>query len=223
MARVGIDVSHALGVSMPNIRRIAKRLGRDHVLALQLWESRVHEARMLATLVADPSVMTDDEMESWVIVIGSWDVGDSAADLFAATNLARRKIREWSRRPEGFVKRCAFAMIARRAVSAKEATDAEFIGYLSLIHRAAADERNEVRKGVNWALRQIGKRNAALHGAAIEEGERLLEVESRSARWIARDALRELRSDAVRERLRRSRTLTIPSSRSRGPRASPGS
>lgn len=206
MARVGIDVDRALGVSVPNIRRIAKRLGRDHALALQLWESGVHEARILATLVAEPSVITEAEMESWVTGIGSWDVGDFAADLFVSSRLGRRKIKEWSRRPEGFVKRCAFAMIARRAVSAKDAPDAEFLGYLPLIHRGAMDERNEVRKGVNWALRQIGKRNAALHAAAIDEGERLLEIESRSARWIARDALRELRSDAVRERLRRSRT-----------------
>lgn len=208
MARVGIDVERALGVSVPNIRRIAKRLGRDHALALQLWESGVHEARILATLVADPSVITEAEIESWVTGIGSWDVGDFAADLFASSRLGRRKIKEWSRRPEGFVKRCAFAMIARRAVSEKDAPDAEFLGYLPLIHRAATDERNEVRKGVNWALRQIGKRNAALHTAAIDEGERLLEIESRSARWIARDALRELRSDAVRERLRRSQTTS---------------
>ncbi|HEV8563343.1 MAG TPA: DNA alkylation repair protein [Actinomycetota bacterium] len=194
MARVGIDVERALGVSIPNVRRIAKRFGRDHALALQLWDSGLHEARILATLVAEPSAMTGAEMESWVTGIGSWDVGDFAADLFASSKLARRKIREWSRRPEGFVRRCAFAMIARRAVSAKDAPDGEFIGYLALIHRAAKDERNEVRKGVNWALRQVGKRNTALHGAAIAEGERLLEIESRSARWIARDALRELRT-----------------------------
>jgi 3-methyladenine DNA glycosylase AlkD len=206
MARVGIDVRHALGVSVPNIRKIARRLGRDHRAALELWESGVHEARILATLVAEPAAMTDPQMESWVASITSWDVGDFAADLFASTRLGRRKIRAWSRRPEGFVKRCAFAMIARRAVVAKAAPDAEFAAFLILIRREATDDRNEVRKGVSWALRQIGKRNAALHGAAVAEAETLLGLESRSARWIARDALRELGSDAVRERLRRSRT-----------------
>jgi 3-methyladenine DNA glycosylase AlkD len=206
MARVGIDVRHALGVSVPNIRRIARRVGRDHRVAMGLWESGVHEARILATLVAEPAAMTGREMESWVAEITSWDVGDFAADLFASTRLGHAKIPAWSRRPEGFVKRCAFAMIARRAVSAKQAPDAEFLRYLTLIRRGATDDRNEVRKGVSWALRQIGKRNVALHAAAVAEAEALLELDSRSARWIARDALRELRSEAVRERLRRSRT-----------------
>jgi 3-methyladenine DNA glycosylase AlkD len=201
MARVGIAVDRALGVSVPQIRRIAKRTGTDHSLALELWDSGVHEARILATLVADPARITHREMERWATEIDSWDVGDFAADLFARTPFATRLVQEWSTRPESYVRRCAFAMIARRAVSDRNATDAAFLRFFPTIHAAATDERNEVKKAVNWALRQIGKRNPALHAAAIGEAERLLELDCRSARWIARDALRELRSEAVRARV----------------------
>jgi 3-methyladenine DNA glycosylase AlkD len=201
MARVGIAVDRALGVSVPQIRRIAKRTGSDHDLALQLWGSGIHEARILATLVADPARITRDEMERWAADIDSWDVGDFAADLFARTPFATRAVREWSARPESYFRRCAFAMIARRAVSDRNATDAAFLRVLPRIRAAATHERNEVKKTVNWALRQIGKRNASLHAAAIAEAERLLEIDSRSARWIARDALRELTSEAVLARV----------------------
>jgi 3-methyladenine DNA glycosylase AlkD len=201
MARVGIDVTHALGVSVPNIRAIAKRAGTDHRLARALWGTAIHEARMLATLVADPAALTEGQLERWARDLSSWDLCDSAADLFIASDLGRRKIRPWARRPEGYVKRCAFSMIARRAVSAKAALDREFLGYLPVIRRAATDPRNEVKKGVSWALRQIGKRNRSLNAAAIEEAERLLELGSPPAAWVARDALRELRSTAVLRRL----------------------
>jgi 3-methyladenine DNA glycosylase AlkD len=201
MARVGIDVSHALGVSVPEVRAIAKRCGTDHELALDLWRTGIHEARMLATLVADPRVLTAAQMETWVTDIDSWDVCDFAADVFGHAPTGPKTIRAWARRPEGFVKRCAFSMIARRAVWAKDASDREFLGYLPLIRRAATDDRNEVRKGVSWALRQIGKRNRALHAAAIEEAERILGLEVPPARWIARDVLRELGSEKTRSRL----------------------
>lgn len=128
MAGVGIDVSRALGVSVPDIRAIAKRVGTDHDLARALWRTGIHEARILATLVADPEALGDEDMEAWVAGLSSSDVCDFAADLFAATPTARRKIRAWARPPEGFVKRCAFSMIARRAVSAKTAPDREFLG-----------------------------------------------------------------------------------------------
>lgn len=201
MARVGIDVANALGVSLPNIRAIAKRAGTDHRLARALWRTGIHEARMLATFVADPSELTDAQLERWVRDLTSWDLCDAAADPFIASALGRRKIRAWARRPEGYVKRCAFSMIARRAVSAKAAPDREFLGYLPVIRRGATDPRNEVKKGVSWALRQIGKRNRALHAASIEEAEGLLELGSPPARWVARDALRELRSTEVLRRL----------------------
>ena len=201
MARVGIDVSQALGVSMPNIRAVAKTCGVDHTLALGLWETEIHEARILATLVADPEALTEIERERWVLDITSWDLCDSAADLFGRTPAQADAIEAWARRPEGFVKRCAFSMIARRAVWAKQAPDGEFLAYLPLIRRAATDDRNEVKKGVSWALRQIGKRNRALHSAAIDEAQRILLLEKPSARWIARDVLRELGSEKTRSRL----------------------
>jgi 3-methyladenine DNA glycosylase AlkD len=201
MARVGIDTSHALGVSMPAIRAIAKTCGLDHALALELWDTEIHEARILATLVAGPAELTDAQRERWVLDITSWDLCDSAADLFGRTPAHSAAIEAWARRPEPFVKRCAFSMIARRAVWAKHTPDREFLGYLPSIRRAATDDRNEVKKGVSWALRQIGKRNRALHSAAIEEAERILLLGTPSARWIARDALRELESEKIRSRL----------------------
>jgi 3-methyladenine DNA glycosylase AlkD len=202
MARVGIDVSRALGVSVPDIRAIARRAGSDPGLASALWTTGVHEARILATLVADPEALDEAGIETWVADLCSWDVCDFAADVFSRSPAAIRKIRAWARRPEGYVKRCAFSMIARRAVWAKEAPDREFLGYLPLLRRAAVDDRNEVKKGVSWALRQIGKRNRSLHTAAIAEAEEILTLEAPSARWIARDALRELRSTEVLRRLR---------------------
>jgi len=201
MARVGIDVSRALGVSMPNIRAIAEACGVDHTLALGLWKTGIHEARILATLVADPEALTEVQRERWVLDITSWDLCDSAAELFGRAPSQADAIRAWARRPEAFVKRCAFSMIARRSVWAKQAPDREFLGYLPLIRRAATDDRNEVKKGVSWALRQIRKRNRALHAAAVEEAERILELEAPSARWIARDVLRELGSEKTRSRL----------------------
>jgi 3-methyladenine DNA glycosylase AlkD len=201
MARVGIDVSNALGVSVPSLRAIAKGSGTDHDVARALWRTEIHEARILATLVADAGALSDQDMESWVADLSSWDVCDFAADLFGRTAAGVAKIPAWSRRSEGFVRRCAFSIIARRAVSAKNASDREFLGYLPLIRRAANDGRNEVKKGVSWALRQIGKRNRALHAAAIDEAERILILGTPSARWIARDALRELESEKTRSRL----------------------
>ncbi len=205
MARVGIAVTNALGVSMPHIRAIAERAGRDHGLAIELWASGIHEARMLATLVEDAAAVTEPQAEAWVTGLDSWDVGDSAADLFASTSLRDAKIRAWARRDEPFVKRCAFAMIARRAVSDKAAPDRTFTAYFPTIRRGASDDRNEVKKAVSWALRQIGKRNLDLHDAAVLEAETMLDralaMGSRGARWVARDVLRELRDPVQIARL----------------------
>jgi 3-methyladenine DNA glycosylase AlkD len=202
MARVGIRIDDALGVPVPTIRRIARRAGTDHPLAVQLWATGVHEARMVAALVADPAVFSASAMTAWAGALNSWDVTDMLADTFAASPLADRMIRTWSRARHGFTKRCAFAMIARLAVSRADEPDDVFVGFLPLIRSAASDERNEVKKGVNWALRQIGKRNRVLRRAAIEEAEALLALEDRTARWIARDALRELRAPATVARIR---------------------
>ncbi len=202
MARVGIDTSNALGVSVPNIRRIAKRAGRDHALAAELWATGIHEARMVAALVADPNAFPFAQMSRWAADLDSWDITDMLADTFATGRHADRAIHAWSRAPHGFTKRCAFAMIARLAVSS-DRPDASFRDLLPLIRAAATDERNEVKKAVNWALRQIGKRNLALHAAAIREAEALLDLDDRTARWIARDALRELRDPRTVARIRR--------------------
>jgi 3-methyladenine DNA glycosylase AlkD len=206
MARVGIRIDDALGVRVPDIRRIAKRADTDQALADGLWATGIHEARYLATMVADPAAFTATKMDRWAADIDSWDVGDAAADLFAASPLRERKIRAWAAREEPFVKRAAFAMIARRAVSDRGASDAAFARYFALIRRGATDDRNEVKKGVSWALRQIGKRNRSLNAAAIEQAERILTDAiasgSRGARWVGRDVLRELRADRTQVRLR---------------------
>jgi 3-methyladenine DNA glycosylase AlkD len=203
MARVGISTDDSLGVSVPEIRRIARLAGPDHALAQQLWATGIHEARMVAALVADPAAFDTRAMTAWAGELDSWDVTDMLADTFAASPLADRMIRTWSHARHGFTKRCAFAMIARLAVSRKDAPDDLFAGFLPLIRAAATDERNEVKKAVNWALRQIGKRDRALRRAALDEAEALLALGDRTARWIARDAIRELRAPATLARIRR--------------------
>jgi 3-methyladenine DNA glycosylase AlkD len=207
MARVGITVNRALGVSVPNIRRIAKLAGTDHLLARALWSTEIHEARILATLVEDPEAISWTQMAAWAGQVDSWDVGDAAAELFAATPFRDRAIQEWSHGRKPFMRRCAFAMIARVALHEKRAPDRMFLAWFPLIEAAATDERNEVKKAVSWALRQIGKRNVSLHTAALSFAERLLQRAStsgsKSERWIARDALRELRDPAQVARLER--------------------
>jgi 3-methyladenine DNA glycosylase AlkD len=201
MARVGIEVSHALGVSVPSIRRIAKRAGTDQPLARALWATGIHEARLLAALVADPSTLSFTAMRAWARDLDSWDVTDMLADTFVATAHADRAIRTWSTARHGFTKRCAFSMIARLAVGHPDEPDVTYLGYLPLIRTAATDDRNEVKKAVNWALRQIGKRDRALHTAALAECEALLALEDRTARWIAHDALRELQKPEIVTRI----------------------
>ena len=201
MARVGIEVSHAIGVSVPSIRRIAKRAGTDHALARALWATNIHEARLLAALVADPSGLSFTAMRAWARDLDSWDVTDMLADTFVATPHADQAIRAWSTARHGFTKRCAFSMIARLAVGHPYEPDATYLGYLPLIRTAATDDRNEVKKAVNWALRQIGKRDRELHTAALAGCEALLALEDRTARWIARDALRELQKPEIVARI----------------------
>jgi 3-methyladenine DNA glycosylase AlkD len=203
MARVGIRITDALGVSVPEIRRIAKRSGTDHALARGLWATGVHEARMVAALVADPPAFSFREMTTWARDLDSWDLTDMTADTFAVSTHAERAVYTWSTARHGFTKRCAFSMIARLAVSKKDAPDAAFETYLPLIRAAATDDRNEVKKAVNWALRQIGKRDEALREASLAEAEALLELDDRAARWIARDAIRELRDPATVARIPR--------------------
>jgi 3-methyladenine DNA glycosylase AlkD len=199
MARYGIRPAKAYGVATPVIRSIARELGRNTKLASALWSTNVLEARMLATMIADPAQIPEEEVERWVREFDCWSVCDSACiGLLWKTPFAWRKVREWSRREPEYERRAAFALLAGLAVHDKKAAGKQFRAALRLISKAAIDERNFVKKAVNWALRQIGKRNAELREAAIEIAESLIATESRSARWIGRDAVRELRRQAVR-------------------------
>ena len=203
MARYGMTAEGRLGLSVPEMRKLAKELGKNHDLALELWKTGIPDAMIVAALVAEPTKLTEAQMEDWVKDINSWDVCDQVCmNLFDKSPLAWKKIADWSTREEEFVKRAAFALIASLAVHDKEAEDQKFIELLPLIKREAYDERNFVKKAVNWALRSIGKRNPKLNEAAIEAATDILWVESRTARWIASDALRELRGDSVQKRLK---------------------
>ena len=194
MARYGINVEYALGVSMPALRRMARGL-HGHSLALALWQSGIHEARILAALVDRPAEVTEAQMESWALDFDSWDVCDQVcSNLFSYTPLAVKKIHDWVSRPEEYVKRAGFVLMAALAVHDKKACDQVFLDFLPLIQREATDSRNFVKKAVNWALRQVGKRNLVLRSAAVEAGRQIAAIDSPSARWIARDALRELES-----------------------------
>jgi 3-methyladenine DNA glycosylase AlkD len=202
MARYGINPKNTFGVSIPLLRAMAKEIGKEHALALELWETGIHEARILAGLIDDPGMVSEAQLERWVADFDSWDVCDLlCSNLFDKTPFAYAKAVAWSAREEEFVKRAGFVLMAALAVHDKGAPDATFKEFLPLIEREAGDDRNFVKKAVNWALRQIGKRNAALNRAAIAAGRRIQRIDSKSARWIAADALRELESDSVRRRL----------------------
>ncbi len=193
MARYGINTARALGVSVARMRDMARRLGKDHRLAESLWASGIHEARILASMLADPLAASARDMDRWARELDSWDLCDQVcANLFERTPHARRKALLWSRRRQEFVKRAGFSLMARIAVSQKELPDSAFTPMLQAIRREATDERNYVKKAVNWALRQIGKRNPALLSKALDEAARLRRSSSASARWIGADAEREL-------------------------------
>lgn len=201
MARYGISRIGTLGVSMPEVRRLAKLAGHDHALAMELWDSGIHEARILATLVAEPARLTEAGMNRWACAFDSWDVCDVACqNAFRYSPLAFYMIERWADAQEEFVRRAAFSLIAGLAVKSP-AGDARFLALFPLIEKAATDDRPMVRKAVNWALRGIGKRNAALHEEAIRLAGRIRVMDSKAARWIAADALRELRSPAVIRRI----------------------
>jgi 3-methyladenine DNA glycosylase AlkD len=205
MARFGIDTGRAVGVTVTELRRFARDLGHDHELAAALWASDVHEARLLASLVDEPAMVSEAQMEAWVADLDSWDVCDGVCgNLFDRTPFALDKAAEWSSREPEFEKRAAFALMASAAVHRKDLPDAAFASLLPVIRAQATDERNYVKKAVSWALRQIGKRSSGLNPVAIRTAEQIERIDSRAARWVARDALRELRSDAVQARLRKS-------------------
>jgi 3-methyladenine DNA glycosylase AlkD len=203
MARFGINPDNNFGVSVTELRKMAKAIGTDHNLAIQLWQSGIHEARILACLIDDPELVTEEQMEYWVKDFDSWDVCDQCcSNLFRKTQYARQKVFEWSASDEEFVKRAGFVLMAVIAVHDKEADDSIFEQFLPVIKVGVADNRNLVKKAVNWALRQIGKRNINLNSRAIETARQIQQMDAKSARWIASDTIRELTSQAVQDRLK---------------------
>jgi len=204
MARFGINPKNTYGVSIPNLRIIAKEVGKNHTLAQQLWSSGIHEARILAGMTDTPELVTEGQMETWVKDFDSWDICDQVcSNLFDKTRFARQKAVEWSERKEEFVKRAGFVLMAALVVHDKKAADKEFLKFLPIIKKESVDQRNFVKKAVNWALRQIGKHNITLNEAAIKIAKEIKRMDSKSAQWIASDALRELTSKSVKKRLLR--------------------
>jgi 3-methyladenine DNA glycosylase AlkD len=204
MARFGMSAERRMGVKVPDMRKIAKEAGKDHALALELWKTGIPEAQIVAALVGEPEKLTEVQMEDWVKDFNSWDVCDQVCmNLFDKSPLAIKKIHDWSKREEEFVKRAAYVLVACVAWHDKEAGDEMFIRLFPVIKQGATDERNFVKKSVNWALRHIGKRNRNLNKAAIKIAEEIKEMDSKAARWIASDALRELKSENVQRRLKK--------------------
>jgi len=204
MAKYGMTVEQRLGVSVPDMRKLAKEIGRDHELALDLWRTGIAEAKIVAAMVGEPDKLTEEQMEDWVTGINSWDVCDQVCmNLFEKNQLAWKKIIDWSEREDEFVKRTVFSLIACLAWHDKKASDDRFIEVLPVIIRGATDERNFVKKAVSWALRNIGKRNLNLNKVAIDTAKEIKRLDSKAARWVASDTLRELESEAIRSRLKR--------------------
>ncbi|MGP8321327.1 MAG: DNA alkylation repair protein [Methanosarcinaceae archaeon] len=202
MVKFGITPDNTFGVSIPNLRSIKKETGKDHALAQYLWKSGIRETMILASMIDEPEMVTQEQMEQWVLDLNYWEICDQCCmNLFEKTGFAYQKAIEWSFRDEEFVKRAGFVLMARLAVSDKNADDSRFEQFFPIIVRESCDERNYVKKAVNWALRQIGKRNFGLNIKAIETAKEIQEIDSKSAKWIASDAIRELTGKAVQKRV----------------------
>jgi 3-methyladenine DNA glycosylase AlkD len=202
MARYGINTKTAYGVSIPDLRKIAKNSGKSHALARELWQSGIHEARILASMIDEPALVTAEQMNLWAKDFDSWDLCDQCCNnLFYKTSFAYQKAFEWSSGKSEFVKRAGFVMIAALSVHDKKAGDDKFEKFLPVIKRESADDRVYVKKAVNWALRQIGKRNMSLNKKAMNAANEILRIDSKTAKWIASDAIRELASRKIQERL----------------------
>jgi 3-methyladenine DNA glycosylase AlkD len=200
MTRFGISSKNTLGVSVPVLRKMAKEIGKDHKLALELWDSGIHEARLLASFIDDFSKVTEKQMDDWVKDIDSWDVCDQlCSNLFDKTPFAYKKIFQWVKREEEFVRRVGFVLMATLSVHDKKAN--YFEDFFPLIKKYTVDERNFVKKAINWAVRQIGKRDLKWNKKAIKLAKEIQKMDSKSAKWIANNALVELTSDAVQKRL----------------------
>lgn len=204
MARYGMSLTNRLGISMWDIRKLAKEIEPDHQLAVELWRTGYQEARMLASFIDIAEEVTEDQMEEWASEFNTWDVCDQVSTgLFESTRFTKKKIKEWANREEEYVKRSAFAIIAGLAVHDKAADDEVFIKYFPMIKKASSDERNYVKKAVSWALRNIGKRNVSLNEAVLEFASELKNSESKSARWIVNDTIKDITSDATKRKFER--------------------
>ncbi|PST21858.1 DNA alkylation repair protein [Mesorhizobium plurifarium] len=201
MARFGIAIETALGVSNVELRRVARLVKTDHARALALWNSGIREARLLAAFTVDPEALTLEAARQWADSCDSWEVVDTVADLLVGARLEAVLVPEFAADEREFVRRLAFAMIATAAVHLKNEPDATLLAWLPLIETHATDQRNFVKKAVNWALRQIGKRSPACHAPALALAEKLAASTDRAARWTGKDALRELTTGKVRQRL----------------------
>jgi len=204
MKKAGINSVKIFGISTPKLRKIAREIGKSHELALELWESGIHEARIIAALIDEPSKVTEEQMENWAEDFDSWGICDGAcAALFIRTSFAFDKAIEWSARAEEFVKRAGFVLMACLAMHGRRADDDLYEKFFPIIEKESIDNRKYVNRAVNWALRQIGKRNLRLNKLAIKTAEKIYKLNSKSAKWIASDALRELNSGTVKRRLSR--------------------
>lgn len=200
MARFGINPENTFGVKVPVLRKMAKEIGKNHSLALKLWDSKIHEARILASMIDDPKLVSEEQAEKWVKDFDSWDVCDQVCmNLFDKTNFAYKKAKGWASNEKEFIRRAGFALMACLAWHDKTSPDEKFLPFFPLIKKYSTDERNFAKKSVNWSLRQIGKMRPNLLSEAIKTAQEILKVDSKSAKWIAIDALRELKSKAVRK------------------------
>ncbi len=201
MARYGISTTNRLGNSIPFLRKLTKEIGKNHKLALELWEKGIDETKILASMIGNEDKLTEAQSEKWVADFNSWDVCDQVCmNLFKKLPFAEKKIKEWSKREEEFVKRAAFSLIACIAVQNKEKPDNEFIEFFPVIKKASTDERNYVKKAVSWALRNIGKKNINLNKEVIKFAKELKTADSKSAKWIAKDTLRDIQRDKVKKK-----------------------
>jgi 3-methyladenine DNA glycosylase AlkD len=202
MSRYGMSTDQRLGVKVPEMRKLAKQLGKDQALSLALWETGIDEARIMAALVGDPGQVTEAQMDAWVADLNSWDVCDQVCmNLFDKTPLAWKKVREWAEREEEFVKRAAYALIACLAWHDKKASDQQFIDLIPVVKAGVFDERNYVKKAVSWALRHIGKRNPALNQVALGVASELQVMEAKNPRWIAAQAFKDLTSESTKRKM----------------------
>jgi 3-methyladenine DNA glycosylase AlkD len=210
MVRFGINPKNTLGISIPVLWKIGKEHKKNHALAQALWKSKIHEARILACIIEDPAEVSEKQLEKWAMDFDSWDVCDQCCmRVFDKTQFAWKKAFEWPARKEEFVKRAGFVLMAVLSVHDKKAEDRQFLRFFSIIKKESTDERNFVKKAVNWALRQIGKRNKALNKKAIEKAKEILKINSKSAKWIAKNALKELEEKKFKAKAKKTLKLTV--------------